>query len=409
MGRLNAFVRSPAIRRELPLLVGLLFGALLLVGVGAIDKRSDEVLGSDFSGFWAGARTVLEGRDVYDGVAFRDATLRLGTQVPDRDVFTYPPYVTAFLLPFALLPLSSAAALWTVGGLLATVVGLRALLHTYMPAMPSAHVLVGFLALGSQSAVLTFVGGQWSFWLIGAWSAVAVGLRGAGQGRAGAAAALLLVKPQLAVLGLLGVARRVSDPCRPRFLLGFVVAIVGLGAMSLYGGLKPWVEWMVSVPAARSAEPRVTTLPAALFDLIGAAGPLTSLVLLLVAVGLVWKFSDEDASFALWLAVSLTFAIYSRSYDHLQLLVPLVIGASAVMRRSRRAAFWLMFAGTLVLVAGGWVLFQVVAPARQSESFGAFVPAGILLLLMAFLWSARNSNVQRPCQAAVSRDRQRTQ
>ncbi|MGH2799369.1 MAG: glycosyltransferase family 87 protein [Thermoleophilaceae bacterium] len=377
----------------MPFLAGLFLGVVFLAAAGGIEKRVADLDRTDFSGFWAGARTVLAGHDVYDGPSFRMMSARLGTQAPDRDVFTYPPYVTVGLVPFGLLPLRVSADLWMLGGLAAASLGLRAVVHRYVPQLPAVHSLAGFLLLGSQPGVLTFVHGQWSFWLIGAWCAVAMAWRGRAEARGGVAALCLLAKPQLIVFAAVGVLRGLVARRRTRFASGFLTGALLLMAVSFYGGIGPWLEWARGIPAARSGEPRVTTLPAALADLVGPTmGPLLAVGLLVLGLLAAWRFDPgTDAAFAVWVSLSFAFAVYSRSYDHVQLLVPLVVGTGALARGSPRAAVSVMVAASLVLFAGAWILFQVVAPARQSESFAAAVPMTIFVLLTCALWPLRRA------------------
>jgi hypothetical protein len=99
----------------------------------------------------------------------------------------------------------------------------------------------------------------------------------------------------------------------------------------------------------------------------------------------------SDASLAAWLALSSVAAPYTWSYDHILLLVPLVVGAGVVARRSRRAAVLLVVAGTLTLLVVA-TLLAVVAAARNLESFSAVVPLTIYGMIVWSLWPQRRES-----------------
>ena len=112
------------------------------------------------------------------------------------------------------------------------------------------------------------------------------------------------------------------------------------------------------------------------------------LVLALVGAGLAFT-PRGDAFLAVWLAISATTPIYSWSYDHLLLIVPLVIATAVVGRRSRRAGVTfaaVAFAAFLIVP----VLLYVVADARQNESFNIFVPLAVTVSCIVVLWQQRS-------------------
>jgi len=82
---------------------------------------------------------------------------------------------------------------------------------------------------------------------------------------------------------------------------------------------------------------------------------------------------------------------YAWSYDQLLLVVPLVIAAGLVARRSPLRGVALMCAGSVLLLLVGTLLHTLLGEARQSESYNAVVPALMALLIVAGLWPLRGA------------------
>jgi hypothetical protein len=141
--------------------------------------------------------------------------------------------------------------------------------------------------------------------------------------------------------------------------------------------------------------PQTTTLATVLYGAIGPAGTWVALGAILAAAAPLLRFDPRgDAALAVWLALSSVVAPYTWSYDHLLLLVPLVIGAGVVARRSRRGAVLLVVAGTLTLLVVA-TLLAVVAAARNLESFSAIVPIAIYAMIVWSVWPDRRSRSGR--------------
>ena len=96
-------------RADLAFFAALVAGLLFVAFLGPLDRRLELVHDNDFSGFWAGARALVTGRDPYDAATWMGTTVALGTQAPDTAVYGYPPWVALALTPLALLPLEAAA------------------------------------------------------------------------------------------------------------------------------------------------------------------------------------------------------------------------------------------------------------------------------------------------------------
>lgn len=371
---------------------GLVAGAGVLVTFGFVDLLASTHTFNDLAGFWAGPRALLDGVDPYDTRQWQAAIARLGTQETRDLVYGYPPWMLVALLPLALLPIGPATLIWTVIGIGLAIVATWLLLRAVAPGWPLLHGLVGVTLLGSQPAILSFYSGQWTFLLLGALAFMTVLLL-RGDERAGLFATVFVVKPHLFLFAAIGFARAAIARGATRSLgLAALVTVVPVGAVAL---TRPdWVAtWARHIPAGRAIDaPRAATLPAALGDLIGPAGAWLGVALLLSAIALAWQFHPRGtAALAVWITVSLAAAIYGWSYDHLLLLVPIVI-AAGVARRASRLRGTVMAAGGIALVLVGEIALYQLAPSRGSQSFNALVPALVTGLIVASLWPLRRGS-----------------
>lgn len=376
---------------DLAYLAGLAAGLAGLFVFGFVEAHASRWIGdNDFSGIWAGGRAIVLGLDPYDAASWQAASLSLQRQSPESAVYGYPGWVAVAMIPLGLLPVRDAALVWMVAGLALAAIALRALLRSRVRGMPVAHTLVGLSLLMSQPAFVAFYNGQWSFVLLGL-VCIAVLLlhrRPALAGVAGAAA--ILVKPQLFLIALPALAR---DAPRRSALAGLaLVAAAIVLSLALAPGWPQ--EYLRHVLQARLPDrPRATTLPTALFDLIGPPG-LWLAAAALVALALAsLAFRRGDARLAVALAVSLAFAPYAWSYDQLVLLVPLILGCGVLLRTSRARALALVTAGTGLLLVVAAVLHGVFAEPRGSESLNGLVSAAVAALVTALLWPHRHARL----------------
>ena len=196
-------------------------------------------IGRDFSNFWLTARLAIEGKlDLLVDIAgYNDLLLsRIFHHVPDDWlVFSYPPHILPFLVPFGALPFGPAVALWALANLWLMACAVRLL---------SAERGLPWAACLSPAAFMMVAFGHFG----GALAYLATYLLVRGDRRpaaAGGCLALVSVKPQLAVslalfLALVG---------RWRVVLWSVPATAGLVGLSvLVFGIKPWLnffDWTV--------------------------------------------------------------------------------------------------------------------------------------------------------------------
>jgi hypothetical protein len=374
-------------------LVGLVLGAAILIASGYADRSPAAVRQGDFAQFWVGPRAFILGIDPYASATWHTTAVSLGAVTTDTNVFGYFGWSLVLLYPLALLDLDTAAAVWLFVGLAAAAIALWALLRAYLPGIPIAHTLVGLALVGSHPARLNVLLGQWGFILLAAVAGAIVLLRAHRPISAAASAVLLMVKPQLFLLSAPALAAWAWRNGWRRFI---PAAVLFAGALALVSVLllPQWpAAWLREMPTHRLFDPpQTTTLATVLYGVLGPVG--TWLAIGTIAAGVLAALRFDlrgEAALAAWLALSAVAAPYTWSYDHILLLVPLVVGAGVVARRSRRTAVLLVVAGTLTFLIVT-TLLAVVAAARNLESFSAVVPLTIFAMIVWSLWPQRRAS-----------------
>lgn len=376
-------------RDDLAYVVGVAFGALVLVASGYADRSADIVMHNDFAGFWAGSRTILDGGTPYEPASFAATISRYGTQHPP--VYGYPGWVAVAFIPFALLPVAVGSAIWTFGGIIVAIFGLRLVLRQSCPGVPVIHTLAGLTLLASQPARLTVLLGQWGFVLLAATAAAVAWLSAGRAARTGASASLFLAKPQLLVASALGLTVAAFARGHARRFLAAALGITAIALAISLIVLPGWpTAWRSTVPGVLLPDPpQTTTTFTLLHTLFGQTGIPIAIGVILIAGLLALCFRPEsDAWLAMWLALSPVAAIYAWSYDHLLLIVPLTIATGVALRRSRRLAVAAALGWVLLLDVGTTAL-AVVAARRDSESYSAVIPLIVFALVTVLVWPER--------------------
>lgn len=368
-------------RADVALAIGLALGLAFILLLGPFERRIELAHINDFSGFWLGAHASVAGVDPYATAQWRPLVVATGVHDSETPVYDYFPWVALVLLPFGVLSVEQAAWIWMVLTIGCGAIGLRALLRAYLPGRPPEHGVFGAALLATQPGFHAFVLGQWAPLLLGAVSAGVVALRADRPTRAGLAALAFLLKPQIFVFAAIRFAAH-RGVAKVAIVAG---AIVVLLATARY---PDWIAaWIGTVGPARLA--RNASLPVALGDVLGPAGTIAGYTLILLGVVVAVRFGLRgDASLAVWLALSSAGAVYTWSYDHLLLLVPIVIAGSVLYRRGAAHARAVIAAalGVLFVISP---LFYALAVARHRESFSAVVPVIVFVLLVTALWPYR--------------------
>ena len=195
--------------------------------------------GRDFVNYWMGGRLALDGQlDLLTDLRTYNALIveRFGHSADDFFVFSYPPSLLPFLVPFGALPYLPALIAWTT-------INLGLLIWSARLIGADRRALV---ATALAPATLTMVVyGQFS----GAIAALAIAATTRGARRpalAGLCLALMTVKPQLAAaVGLLMLLIG-----QWRAIAWSVAGALGLSGLSvLLLGLTPWRDFLhVTVP-----------------------------------------------------------------------------------------------------------------------------------------------------------------
>ena len=297
-------------------------------------------------------------------------------------MYGYFPWVAVALVPLAVLPLELAAWVWMIGTVVAATIVLRSLLRAYLPGQAILHGVFGLALFATQPGYHALVLGQWSFALLAALGVAVLCLRAGQSGRAGLATLAFLAKPQLFVFATL---RFAAERGVVRVALPATALIVALSTLLL----PQWLgAWFAAVGPARVV--RNATIPVALGDLLGPGGTAVGYGLILAGVALAARFGLRgDASLAVWLALSSAGAIYTWSYDHLLLLVPIAIAGSVLYARGARRTRAVVLGALAVLFVLS-PIFYGLAVARHRESFSAVIPVIVFLLLVIALWPYRH-------------------
>ena len=378
---------------------GLAVGLIFLVAIGAVGLPPLASRG-DFAEQWSAARLILEGGQPYDSGTWQASAARLAGRASDSPVFIYPPYVALALVPVAAIPLAAAATLWVTAGVLLAAFAIRWLLRSYPPPHPAIAAFIGLTLAASGPSLLALAQGQWGFFHIASAVAAAAAQR---RGRAATTAVSLVpffLKPQLAPFVVLAFARAQAGARRWRYL-----AVVGVAALVILATIVVvptwWVDWYRGIVAFTATHPlRTTTLATTFEALFGAAGALAAAAAVIVAVAIALVFEPRsDVALAVWLATAVLVAPYIQAYDHVLLLVPLVIAVGVAARRSQRTAFAIAAIGVPVLLIAA-TASDALTIARGHDVVGALVPAVMWLLVVVGLWPDRRLTASRGATVA---------
>jgi alpha-1,2-mannosyltransferase len=203
-------------------------------------------LGRDFVNFWLGGRLALEGRlDVLvDLPAYNGLVAEwFGHRTDDFSIFSYPPHILPFLVPFGALPFQPALIVWTAINVALLAWSARLITTDRWPVMatclsPAAMVMVTFGHFSGALAALAIF---------------AVTRASRRPVLAGICLALISVKPQFAAtLGLLmlliGQWRAVAwSVAGAAAMIGFSILVFGLSPWTNFFNVTiPFHTWLIS-------------------------------------------------------------------------------------------------------------------------------------------------------------------
>jgi hypothetical protein len=380
--------------------VAILIGVLFVVLLGPLERRLEILHINDFSGFWAGPRAVLAGVSPWDPAHYPAARIAFDTQRDDAMVLNYMPWTVIALLPLGLLPLEIAAWLWMGLSMICAALALRALLREFLPGRAVAHGALGLALFAGQPGFHTIVLGQWALLLMSAVAAIVLSVRAGHARRGGLAALALLAKPQLFVWTALGLAIPAFFDARYRRFVAFAIVIAGALVVSAWLAFPEWFPaWISDIPARRTG--RSAVLFSAFGQLLGTPGRVLAVAVVGAGLVLASRFvPGSDPWLAIWLALSSAGAIYSWSYDHVLLFVPLVIACGVLAAAGReRASHRLAIGGALIFLLVS-PIFYAIGVWRRDETFSIAVPVAFFLAIAWSLWPYRRGALirERPAQ-----------
>jgi|GEM_PF-5037457 len=339
---------------------------------------------NDYAGFVAGARAILAGESPYDPQTWPSAWQHLGTQKPDTAVYGYPAWVALLFLPLAPLPIVLGSILFNMGTLALAVLATRSLARQVNAS--TVHSII--IATASWPAFLVFLQGQWAYLLYALAAYTYLDLRRRSDARAGVWwACLVLLKPQLFVLGSLALAAYVVRARRWRVMIAAaavtVVAVVG-SALVLPGWWTPWLGAVASRRLVRSTQqPSFAGLAG---DIAGDWWPVAwGALIVILGFTILWAARRAPQQrgailFFGFLSLSVGGALYSWSYDHYLSIgcgvVALGLAAGAPSRRAITIATFVLFLPVALVL---WLS----AFARFHDTGSGLVPLLAILLLVA--------------------------
>lgn len=387
-------------RADAAFFIAIFAGVMFIALLGPLGRRLEMVHFNDFSGIWSGPATLLAGVDPWDPQRYVPAAVALGTKTPDALVDDYMPWEVLALLPLGLLPLEAAAWAWMIASMTLSAIALRALLRTFVPGRALVHGALGLALFVGQPGFHAIVLGQWALLLMSALAAVVLAVRAGHVRRAALPALAFLAKPQLFVWTAVGLAiPAVFDPRYRRFV-GYAVVSGGALVVCAWLAFPDWFSaWSADILPRRTG--RSAVLLSAFGQLFGTPGRVAAVALIAGALGIASRFvPGSDSWLALWLAASSAGAIYSWSYDHVLLFVPLAIACGVLAAAGRERAMRRLAIGgalTLVLVSP---LFYAIGVARHDETFSIAVPVAFFVAIAWSLWPYRRGVLveQRPAQ-----------
>lgn len=391
---------SPRIRADLAYVVAILIGVLFVVLLGPLERRLELLHINDFSGFWAGPRAVLAGVSPWDPSSYPAARIAFDTQRDDASVLNYMPWTVIALLPLGLLPLDIAAWIWMALSMICAALALRALLREFLPGRAVVHGALGLALFAGQPGFHTLVLGQWALLLMSAVAAIVLAVRAGHARRAGIAALALLAKPQLFVWTALGLVIPALFDTRYRRFVAFAAVLAGALVVSAWLAFPEWFPaWISDIPARRTG--RSAVLLSAFGQLLGPPGRVIAIAVIGAGLVLASRFvPGSDPWLAVWLAFSSAGAIYSWSYDHVLLFVPLVIACGVLAAAGReRVAGWLALGGALTFLLVSPV-FYGIGVQRHDETFSITLPVAFFVATLWSLWPYRRGALvpERPAQ-----------
>lgn len=358
--------------------------AIMLASSDGLFTTYGPIIGADFFVFYRAA-LVAGGPDMVEIYEMSKLSALLQEAYPGRgDMlfgWQYPPTMSLLIKPLAAAPYLWSFAIWVTafGALFAT---------TLFKLWPNRAAI--FMALASPAVFYSIITGQTGL-LTGSLFAIAIYFAGSRPILAGAAAALLTVKPQLGLL--IPIAFMVGGYWRA-FAVAAVASALLVIASVLAFGVEPWRAFFDAILAHGGrmgaeggfpAHKLVTPFGAAC--LLGIAKPSALAlqagvsVLLVAFIVMVWKKTpDADLRLAMLGATAPLVTPYAFYYEAAFLVPPMLVLAKHASARG-----WLR--GERVALAAVWIAALLMPGGEAIPSF----PVSFVVFMSVFLIAVRRA------------------
>jgi hypothetical protein len=345
----------------------------------------------DFVAFWSAGRAVARGLSPYDAQAMAMLQSPAGYDETFFSPYYYPLWTALVFIPFGVLPLNVAAALWQTlnqMALLGSVVAVLVAMDWRPGAMPFAALVCSWVVF--HPTLVAFLNSQLSIMILALVCGVLLLLTREQAGVAGCLLALTLIKPQLgivilpALLGTMVLRRQWVG------LLTFsatLVLMVGVSQVVEPGWISDWLNSRAEQVVVGRIVPSLWGLA---YDLVPDAwlwvGGAASGLLLLGFIWAWWRCRTVEClptMLALAVVVGQAVAPFLWTYDQVLLLLPYTVALAASGERRQRI-IWRAALGLWAVVLP-WILYAVTN-VRQRTTVNALLPLALLAILVALEW-----------------------
>lgn len=366
----------------LPLIL-LLFGALTWASYRFLTGP-DVYVNRDFMSLWTGGRAILMDLDPYDPEVWRPLRAHFGSTWLQDTRAPFPLWTFLFSMPFALVDIGWGAAAWIAFSILVLAGTLLLFpLRSHDQAEGASGRQRGASVLGLlllvfgvftfRATLVTFLNGQITAVLLLVLALFVILMERNRPFTAGFVLAFTALKPNPFILLVPAVGLWLIHRRRWRAIAGGAAGGLFLFAASWLvqpGWLFEWfkvrskAEWVFITPTIWGLSWEITPV---WWPLLGLG------LAVLVSAALGWLiFTDEELGagdvVSLAIATSLLITPYIWAYEHLLLLIPLILIFTRLPRRTLANGIWLL----LVFIVP-WVMFWV-ATERGAGTLTFIVP-----------------------------------
>ncbi len=348
---------------------------------------------SDFMLIYLGGRGVVEGVDLYDPQAWEALHVHFAGVYRDNAVFLYPLPAAYLFIPFALFSIKVGAALWLLVNELLLIAGAAWVIRQRKTAPSRAEFILFVVVMALfEPTLIVIESGQYSMLMLILLILVYACLYKHKDLPGGAAASLLLLRPNPFVFFFPGLALWALVNKRWKFLAGLAGAVGLLGVLSEIvrpGWLAVWLSYTVGGSGKLYTYGAISPTLNGLFHHVIASPPgwFIWLQWLIILPLLVWGVMESlnqrrslGYAFSFILVISLCVTPYSWNYDQVVLLFPLLFTFQYLENAGpqRKRLIWWM--ATAFYLALPYVL-RYIAMQIGNDMWSALVPFGALLFL----------------------------